>query len=65
MLGLRMRQGIDLDEFDRRYGIRLEQQYAEQIARLSGLGYVRLADNRLCLSDIAVPVSNSVLVEFM
>ncbi len=65
MLGLRLRDGIDLEEFANRYNVRLEKVYAKPIEKLLQAGCIQLDSNRLRLSDQAVPISNSVLVEFM
>ena len=65
MLGLRMREGIELEQFATRYGVDLERQYARQISRLKEAGYVELAGGYLRLTESGLPVSNSVLVEFM
>lgn len=65
MLGLRMRAGIDLAEFESLYGLSLEKKFASEIARLAEGGFLELSNGRMALTDRAVPISNSILVEFM
>ena len=65
ILGLRMREGIDLAAFERRYAIRLEEVYGRQIEKLMAGGFIRIAEGRLSITDPALGVSNDVLVEFI
>lgn len=65
MLGLRMRQGIDVDEFEKQYGINLAKAFSKQIDKLQSGGFVEWDGRRLRISDAGVLISNSVLAEFM
>lgn len=65
MLGLRLRRGIDLAEFEERYGIDLYNLHRERLERLEDGGFVCLEEGRLFLTRKGVCVSNSVIVEFM
>lgn len=65
MLGLRMRAGIDLAEFESLYGLSLEKEFARQIERLAEGGFLTVSEGRMSLTDRGVPISNSILVEFM
>jgi len=61
MLGLRLREGIDLATFAATYGVALETAYAKPIAELAQGGYVQLMGGRLCLSARGRLVADAVL----
>jgi oxygen-independent coproporphyrinogen-3 oxidase len=64
MLGLRLREGIDLGKFEQSHGFNLEERFAAQIKRLCELGLLQVQDGRMKITQKAVPVSNSVIAEF-
>ena len=61
MVGLRLREGINLATFAAAYGVACETTYAEPIAELSQAGYLQLTDGRLCLTDRGRLVADAVL----
>jgi oxygen-independent coproporphyrinogen-3 oxidase len=61
MVGLRLREGIDLEAFAHTYGVRLETAYAEPIAELTQAGYLQVANGHLRLSDRGRLVADAVL----
>jgi oxygen-independent coproporphyrinogen-3 oxidase len=61
MVGLRLREGIDLDAFAHLYGVHLATAYAEPIAELIASGHLRHTDGRLCLTDRGRLVADAVL----
>ncbi len=65
MLGLRMRRGIDVLEFEREYGVNLAKDFGRQIAKLESGGFVEFDGRRLRISDAGVFMSNAILSEFM
>lgn len=65
MLGLRLRAGIDLGEFARRFGRRLEDVYATPLAELTGWELVEVADGRLRLAESALLVANEIMLRFL
>jgi oxygen-independent coproporphyrinogen-3 oxidase len=65
MLALRMRAGLDLDAFARRFGIRAEDRYTEQIARFRDAGMLELCDGRLCLNPRGLFLANEVMAAFL
>lgn len=65
MLGLRLRAGIDLNEFQKVYGMDLLGSRQEKIAALSELGFVELENRTLKLSQKGVLVSNTVLADLI
>jgi oxygen-independent coproporphyrinogen-3 oxidase len=64
MLGLRMRRGIDLEQFHKTYGLDLTTKYAREIEKLIDGGFLQLDGQMLSITDRGVPVSNSVISEF-
>ena len=65
ILGLRLRGGIDLDEFARRFGRRLEDVYAAPLAELITWGLVEVVGGRLRLTGRALLVANEALLRFL
>jgi oxygen-independent coproporphyrinogen-3 oxidase len=61
MVGLRLREGIDLEAFARHYGVPLETAYAEPIAELTRAGYLQVTDGHLRLSERGRLVADAVL----
>jgi oxygen-independent coproporphyrinogen III oxidase len=64
MLGLRTRRGIDPDQFEKAYGVKLLDKYARPIKKLQDGNMLEIHDGRLRLTSQAVPVSNLVISEF-
>ena len=64
-LGLRLMKGINLKEFHRRFGIRLEEKYVGEINGLREAGLVRINEERLCLTKKGALFSNNVFTEFV
>lgn len=65
-LGLRLTQGISLEEFKERFGTSSEEKYGKQIEGLiqKGLLYTP-TEGRLALTKKGVDVSNQVFLEFL
>ncbi|MGH9551028.1 MAG: radical SAM family heme chaperone HemW [Terriglobales bacterium] len=63
MLGLRVRAGIDLEEFERHYGIDLSR--SKSLKKLVEGGFLELESGRLRITRKGVPVSNSVIAELI
>jgi oxygen-independent coproporphyrinogen-3 oxidase len=64
-LGLRMRRGINLADFEQRYGADLLSLQSDKIKRLSDGGFLLITDGYLQLSQEGVLVSNLVLAELL
>lgn len=65
MLGLRLREGLDVDRFAARFGERLEDIYAAPLAELIGWGLLAFDGRRLRLTETALLVSNEVFARFL
>ena len=61
MVGLRLREGIDLEAFARAHGVHLAVTYAEPIAELIASGHLLSTDGRLRLTDRGRLVADAVL----
>jgi oxygen-independent coproporphyrinogen-3 oxidase len=65
MLGLRLREGLDLQSFQHEFGLDLLAHRRREIEKLSKGGFLELKQNRLKLTHRGVPVSNSVIAELI
>lgn len=65
MTALRLRRGIDLEAFRNNYGFRFQDCFSEQIARLVEWGLLEHQTGCLRLTRKALPVSNTVFLEFI
>lgn len=65
MLGLRLREGVDLAQFARRFGRRFEDVYAAPLADLGPSGALVVEGGRARLAEDALFVSNEVLQRFL
>ncbi len=64
ILGLRMCDGIDLEQFYRRYGIKVLDCYKDVIEEYMDRGLLNICDGQLRLSRKAYFISNEVLCQF-
>ncbi|MBA2736926.1 MAG: radical SAM family heme chaperone HemW [Pyrinomonadaceae bacterium] len=64
-LGLRLSKGIDLIEYENRFGINIKEKYAEDLQRLEELGLIEFAENRLKLTRKGMVYSNEVFTVFV
>jgi len=65
MLGLRMRRGIDVQEFEKAYGVNIARVFNKQIDKLKSGGFIDFDGKHLRITDAGVLISNLVLAEFM
>ena len=65
MVGLRLRAGVDLAAFARRFGVRAETVFAEEIARLRDGGLIEVTSDRLRLTERGLFVGNEVMLAFL
>ena len=64
-MGLRLIDGIRLDEFRREYGVDVARRYGDELARLEETGLVEIDGNRLRLTARGLLLSNEVFVCFV
>lgn len=65
MVGLRMTDGVDLEAFARRFGVRAEERYADVIARYRDLDLLEATDGRLRLTERGLFLGNEVMAAFL
>ena len=64
-LGLRLNRGIDLKEYEERFGIDLIQRYGDEIDRLIGYGLIDQSDRTIKLTEKGMLFSNEVFAVFV
>lgn len=64
-LGLRMADGISLDDFAEEFGERLEHRFSEEINQLQQAGLLVCSPDRLSLTKRGMLLSNQVFVRFL
>ena len=65
ILGLRLIDGVSLDDFRRRFGFDLTDRYAKEIAELRDLGLLELLDGRLRLTARGRLLATEVALRFL
>ena len=64
-LGLRLSRGIDLNDYEKRFGINLREKYAEDLHRLEDLELIEIAEKTLKLTSKGKLYSNEVFSVFV
>jgi oxygen-independent coproporphyrinogen-3 oxidase len=64
-LALRLNEGLDLPEFENKYGVDFSSRYGKAVNKLTAQGLIFEEDDRLKLTDRGRDLSNSVFIEFM
>jgi len=64
-LRLRLKDGVDLDEHLRRFGVNALERYRDEIDRLREAGLVELSENRLKISRAGAVLANEVFAAFV
>ena len=64
-LGLRMTEGVTAAEFEKRFGLKMEEVYGGAIDKLADEGMLTDDGGRIRLTHRGVDVSNAVLAEFL
>jgi oxygen-independent coproporphyrinogen-3 oxidase len=64
-MGLRLIDGIDLAEFEDRYGVDVSARYGRELERLGDAGLIETAGRRLRLTGRGLVLSNEVFVAFV
>ena len=65
MLAFRLAEGLSLTDFEKRFSHSFTDGREELISRYTSLGYMRLCDGRLALTDDGMYVSNAILSELL
>ncbi|HXG66116.1 MAG TPA: coproporphyrinogen III oxidase family protein, partial [Blastocatellia bacterium] len=64
-MGLRLTDGVDLDEFRNDYGMDVLASYGDELRRLTDAGLVEVSDRRVKLTEAGLLLSNEVFVAFV
>ncbi len=64
-LGLRMKQGIRINEFKKIFGLSILDVYDEVINRTIEEGLLMMKEDKLCLTDKGIDLSNLVMSRFL
>jgi len=64
-MGLRLREGINLDEFHSEYGVDVIERFSTDLPRLADAGLIETIGGRLTLTDAGRLLSNEVFVSFV
>ncbi|HSB09048.1 MAG TPA: radical SAM family heme chaperone HemW [Blastocatellia bacterium] len=64
-MGLRLREGISLTEFQSEYGVDVIERYRDELPRLAEAGLVEVDGGRLALTPAGRLLSNEVFVSFI
>lgn len=65
ILGLRLMEGIERSEFQRRYGAAVEEVYKEEIEKLEQQEFIKVTENRIFLTERGLLYGNNVFAEFI
>jgi oxygen-independent coproporphyrinogen-3 oxidase len=65
ILALRLNEGLDVDDFEKRFGTKLEAVYGPQVAEMTSLGFLERANGRLRLTDHGRYLANEVFVRLL
>lgn len=65
MLMLRLRDGVDVQAVEQRYGVNLIQRYAQQIDKLRRLRLLEVTPERWRVTAKGLPIANTVCAEFL
>nr|MDE5777785.1 coproporphyrinogen III oxidase [Lachnospiraceae bacterium] len=64
-LGLRMMNGISKETFRKQFNVAIENIYGKIIDKYIKNGLLKQQDDRICLTDRGIDVSNVVMAEFI
>jgi len=65
ILGLRLREGVDLQRFSERFGRTVQQEFGEIVERQKEQGMLEEIDGFLRLTERALPLGNEVFASFL
>ncbi len=64
-LALRLNEGLDLTDFERKYGVNFRDRYGSALKKLTAQGLIFTEAEKLKLTDKGRDLSNSVFIEFI
>lgn len=64
-MGLRLIEGLDKDEFRKRFGEKVNEVFESEIERLIEMGLLKNLENRICLTAKGLMLGNIVFMQFV
>ena len=64
-LGLRLTEGVELNEYEKRFGTNLREEYGEELKRVEDLGLIEFSGDRFKLTGKGFLFSNEVFAVFV
>jgi len=64
-LGLRLTKGVELDEYEKLFGVNLREKHGEDLKRMEDLDLIEFSENRLKLTGKGFLFSNEVFAVFI
>ena len=64
-MGLRLKEGIALDQFRDEHGVDVLERYGSELPRLADAGLIEIESGRIILTDAGRLLSNEVFVSFV
>ena len=65
ILGLRLLEGVPIEEFEARFDISIDEAFHEALVRHEGLGLIERADGRIRLTERGLLLANEVFVDLL
>ena len=64
-LGLRLRDGISEEEFQKRFNLNIDEIFGKQIEKYTKMGFLVRRKGKICFSEKGFFVSNTILADFV
>ena len=64
-MGLRLKEGIALDQFRNEHGVDVLERYGSELPRLADAGLIEIESGRIILTEAGRLLSNEVFVSFV
>ena len=64
-MGLRLMEGVSLDDFAERFEVELNTRYRDEIEKLAAMGLIEIIDNRMRLTEKGILYGNDVFLQFL
>lgn len=64
-MGLRLKEGVALDQFRNEHGVDILERYGSELPRLADAGLIEIESGRIILTDAGRLLSNEVFVSFV
>jgi len=65
MLGLRLREGLNLSTFEKQFGVTFQETFGETVERLEKMELLEISNGQISLTQQGLFLADSVIVEFI